>query len=186
MGSSDRRSYQMNISIPRDLKARMDAVSEPVNWSQTAAQAFEAKLLELESRKREVGKMADVIARLKAAAELEANEEYQAGHEAGQRWAKEDATPKQLHRLTDHIESSRGSVSWWEIDYPGWNAPWGATGYFALTVMGLDARNASRGDDEEFWERALGDEAERILDADFFHGFGDGAAEVWAQVKDKL
>ena len=57
------------ISVPRDLKARMDKVSASVNWSQVAAQAFEAKLLELESKK-EVSGMDDVIARLRAAAEI--------------------------------------------------------------------------------------------------------------------
>ncbi len=38
-----------NISLPRELKARMDQVKEPVNWSAVAGKAFEAKLLELES-----------------------------------------------------------------------------------------------------------------------------------------
>ncbi|HVS19834.1 MAG TPA: hypothetical protein VMT18_14610, partial [Planctomycetota bacterium] len=34
----------MNISIPDDLKARMDALGESVNWSRIAAQAFERRL----------------------------------------------------------------------------------------------------------------------------------------------
>src|SRR5262249_27023394 len=91
-----------NISLPRELKARMDAAPSSVNWSAVAAQAFEAKLLELESQK-EVKSMDDVIARLKAAAELEANEDYQAGFKAGQQWAKEQATPKELRRLAEYI-----------------------------------------------------------------------------------
>src|SRR5262249_23608495 len=76
------------ISLPPDLKSRMDAVKESVNWSGVAAAAFEAKLKELAARK-EPENMEDVVKRLRAAAELEANEEYQAGFEAGQAWAKE-------------------------------------------------------------------------------------------------
>jgi hypothetical protein len=39
---------------------------------------------------------------------------------------------------------------------------------------------------ESFWEEALDDDAGRIADADFFHGFGDGVVEVWNEVKDAL
>lgn len=34
----------MNISIPDHLKARMDALGEPVNWSRVAAEAFGRRL----------------------------------------------------------------------------------------------------------------------------------------------
>lgn len=37
---------RMNISIPEDLKKRMDRFDEAVNWSQVAAHAFEARLEE--------------------------------------------------------------------------------------------------------------------------------------------
>ena len=37
-------SARMNISIPDDLKARMDALGESVNWSKIAARAFQDKL----------------------------------------------------------------------------------------------------------------------------------------------
>ena len=36
-----RRGVRLNLSISRELKERMDAVSQSVNWSQTAAEAFE-------------------------------------------------------------------------------------------------------------------------------------------------
>src|SRR2546423_1045044 len=96
----DAKTFRMNISIPRDLKERMDQVGQPVNWSQTAAHAFEAKLLGLAAQK-ETKTMDEVIERLKAAAVLEEKEEYQAGLEAGRAWAREDASPKELRRLAD-------------------------------------------------------------------------------------
>jgi len=154
--------FRMNISIPRGLKARMDAVEQPVNWSQTAAQAFENKLLELESR-REAEKMDDVIARMKAAAQLEAKEAYQAGLEAGRGWAKKKASPKELQRLENLgvAENAR---------------------HLAQTICG-DAL----GDPMEFWDLVLGVyEAEKADDPDFLRGFNNGAMEVWDQVKHKL
>ena len=39
------------ISVPSELKARMDAVDESVNWSAVACQAFELKLAEITKRK---------------------------------------------------------------------------------------------------------------------------------------
>jgi len=39
-----------NISIPADLKRRMDKVSEGVNWSALACRAFEDKVAEMETR----------------------------------------------------------------------------------------------------------------------------------------
>src|SRR5262249_33698927 len=87
-----------NISVPRDLKARMDAVAERINWSAIATEAFRAKLLELES-KQEVDKMDEVIARLRAADELDCREDYRAGRDAGETWARKAARPKQLRSL---------------------------------------------------------------------------------------
>jgi hypothetical protein len=171
------------ISLPRELKDRMDEVTASVNWSAVAAQAFEAKLLELASKK-EVGSMDDVINRLKAAAELEDREDYQAGFAAGERWAKARATPKQLRRLAEYLDSFNEYTDWYDID-GGWNAPWGATGYFALAVLGLKDDEADRTAADAFWEQALGDD-ERVRDQDFFHGFGDGALDVWEKVQDKL
>jgi len=98
MGTSDRRSYQMNISISRDLKTRMDDVRVPVNWSQTAAGAFKDKLLKIESEK-DPKNLDGVIARMRAKAALEEKEEYEAGLKAGRIWAREDASPKELRRL---------------------------------------------------------------------------------------
>jgi hypothetical protein len=181
----EKAANRTNISLPRDLKARMDAVKESVNWSAIAAEAFEAKLLQLQSQK-EVKGMDDVVARLKAAAELEANEDYQAGLEAGRQWAKEEATPKQLRRIGDYIDSyaTNYSFSWWDIDFPGWNAPFGALDQFVFAVW--PDRKEDREASDDFWRQALGDDAHRINDCDYFHGFGEGAVEVWNEVAHKL
>src|SRR5262249_17454354 len=66
---------RMNISVPRDLKACMDEV-DSVNWSAVASQAFRAKLRALESR-RGVRSLDDVIARLRAAEEVDSDADFQ-------------------------------------------------------------------------------------------------------------
>jgi len=66
------------------------------------------------------------------------------------------------------------------------NKNWDATGAFVLAVTGTNKDDADRYVFEGFWEQALGDDAGRIEDADFFQGFGHGALDVWEKVKDKL
>jgi hypothetical protein len=159
----------------------MDAVKVPVNWSAVAAQAFEAKLLELESKKN-VSSMEDVIARLKAAAEIEANEKYQAGFEAGDEWARKQATPSQLRRMAEYIgRFPDEGVDWFHHD----------PGDFAQALLGLG--DDRRGEVWDFWNEAVPHDEDldqfgedRILDADLFRGFGDGAVALWEKVMDKL
>jgi hypothetical protein len=50
------RFFRTTITVPADLKRRMDAVKEEVNWSALAASAFEAKLAEI-AKKKEIKKM---------------------------------------------------------------------------------------------------------------------------------
>ena len=167
-----------NISVPRQLKARMDKVKVPVNWSAVAAQAFEAKVLELESTK-EVKGMDDVIARLKAADEQDNNQDYLAGKAAGERWAKERARPKHLRRLANL--SNRGSPG--ITAYDEWD-PYGWPSFLCCTVTAW--KDADREKIKSFWQEALGDDADRLCDGHFAIGVCDGAREVWHQVKDQV
>jgi hypothetical protein len=163
----------------------MDA-APATNWSAVACRAFESHLLALQSKKG-VKDMKDVIERLKAAAEIEASEVYQAGREAGETWAKEDATPKQLRRLTEYtdgIDNEPSAPDWWDVDYP--HVRVAATYAFAFAALGVNPLNGDVEEAQAFWSQALGDNAERIEDGDFLHGFGDGAADVWRQVEDRL
>ncbi|MHC4179286.1 MAG: hypothetical protein ACYSWU_17370 [Planctomycetota bacterium] len=47
MGKKRQVRSVTSISVPPDLKRRMDKVKEPVNWSAVACQAFEQKLAEI-------------------------------------------------------------------------------------------------------------------------------------------
>jgi hypothetical protein len=164
------------VSVPRELKARMKAAGGAVNWSAVATRAFEAKLLELESQ-REAGSMDEVFARLDAAEELEAKEDYQAGLNAGREWARGPGASqrgKTLRRIAEYIEQD--DIGWWDHD-ANWLAPFGALDYFVFAAW--PDRNDDHAAADEFFQEALGNDAHRVFDADFFHGFGDGVVEVW-------
>jgi hypothetical protein len=182
--------HRVTISVPQALRERMEAVKGQVNWSAVATAAFEAKLLEIElSKKRGNMSKADVVKRLKAAAAEDHREDYEDGKAAGRAWAAETATPKELRRLAEYIEQAEAEtgnrVEWWDVDHPGWMAPFGAPDYlvFAVRPKRADERDAPA----EFWEQAL-EEADRgrVWDSDFLRGFGEGAAEVWSEVRGEL
>src|SRR5688572_24842873 len=101
-------AVRTTISLPADLKARMDAVQARVNWSAVAADAFREKVLDHESR-REVGAMSDVVERLRASREKGLAEEQQVGHAAGRASAEQCADWIELERLA--------SYQWEQNDY---------------------------------------------------------------------
>jgi hypothetical protein len=183
MGGEAQNVVRMNISVPRDLKARMDAVSASVNWSAIAAPAFEAKLLELEA-KGNPKSMQEVIARLKAADEADANEERQKGREVGERWAKRGARPRQLRRLDELISNSPYEL---EVCLLGFDKHvYGIAGglYRAIHGRQNDIENIAV---ETFWENIVGENGrDRMEDLDFASGFCEGALEVWDQVRSEV
>jgi hypothetical protein len=182
------KTHTTTISLPHALWERMQAVRGQVNWSRVAARAFEQELLGIELRSKRTMAKEDIVKRLKATQEAGADEEYQDGKQAGREWAEREATAKELKRISEYIEmmerQTGSHYNWWDVDYSGWMAPFGATDYFV--VAGRPSRKEDRGAPEEFWEEALGDDKHRIEDADFFHGFGDGVAEVWNEVSHEL
>lgn len=201
-----------NISVPRELKARMDRV-QGVNWSGVASEAFERKLLELAS-KREVRGMDDMVARLKAASELEANEDYQDGHQLGEKWAAEKATPRQLRRLQALVDDPNCSLTDW-LNYVAADgmtvelmneladnpqiapklAQAGALPYSGPIKTGIGRalywclfpdRSSDRSEVESFWLNTLDRRYQAIEIHDFARGFVEGALAVWENVRGKL
>lgn len=65
---------RINISVPYDLKARMDAVrNETTNWSKVACRAFEAQLCAIASTKGTKAERRDrdnLIARIKSGVDV--------------------------------------------------------------------------------------------------------------------
>ena len=88
------------ITVPADLKARMDQVKQPVNWSALACRAFEHKLAELITEKG-TRNMSDVILRLRASKQRLDSELYKEGKGNGEAWAKDEAEAEELQALAD-------------------------------------------------------------------------------------
>lgn len=168
------------ISVPADLKKRMDKISEDVNWSALACQAFEGKLAEVISKKG-AKDMEEVLARLRESERQSASDATKAGYEAGQEWVKHHAQVSELRRL-DKYWHSVGENDRWVLfaasDTPGVSGP-PAWESLAEAVQ-------PDGDAKEFWEVLLGDDIEQADDSDFMKGFFDGAFELWADLKRKL
>src|SRR6266511_2526827 len=90
--------YRTTISIPEDLKHRMDGVEEPVNWSGVAGRAFETELAEIAARKERKTRE-DVIQRLRASKQRATDAQYRDGEAAGRHWAEHNAEADELMRL---------------------------------------------------------------------------------------
>jgi hypothetical protein len=168
------------ISVPSELKARMEAVDEPVNWSALACQAFEQRLAEIIKRKGS-GDMNDVVSRLRVSKRKLENEQFQAGIEAGRVWAKDEAEAGELIRLAE-----------WRNAYPGtdWEVVFAADDRAAYCsaehfVFGVWPENdGDRSAANDFWE-PRGFEATHPS-GDYVRGFAEGALAIWHEVKDQL
>jgi hypothetical protein len=166
------------ISIPDNLKKRMDKVREPVNWSAIAANAFELKLGEI-ARKQQEKTVEAVVQRLRAS-KLQSLSRIEAeGREVGIEWAKKYAEWNELERVAQ-INSDE-----WFSGPP--NAPFCWADYLAFEIQGTNRDELDRSISEDFWYRSLGDSRDKRLDSEeFLGGFVAGAVEVFEEVENKL
>lgn len=116
---------RVTVYVPDQLKSRMDACGEAVNWSAEAQAAFERavaregwKMIDLDEKQR-------AIARLRASkAEFEI-EERKEGEEAGRHWALHRADYAELERLLAYEgEADAESVESYmtdNLDYAFWD-----------------------------------------------------------------
>jgi hypothetical protein len=185
MAKSQITTVRTTISVRRDLKRRMDKAEEPVNWSGLAAEAFERKLAEIETKK-ENPLMAEVIERLRVSKRESETQEFQTGWDQGKEWAEKHAEFPELERLANwrndpHVDQ-RGR---YELTSPGRNA-FGPAEHLAFT---LQPEDQSRSGAQDFWNRAVKDDAEsreNITKPEFLRGFVEGALDVWDKAKDQL
>ena len=164
---------RMNISVPDDLKERMDAVREEVNWSALACRAFETKLGEVAASKQRKS-MKDVVDRLRASKQASDTDLRKAGQEVGREWAKDSAEAielEQLARVADHILHPTDPYM---------------DGEARIVHRAIDPDEVS-GNYHDFWENILGERNDiRVASRDFVCGFVEGAVEIWESVKDEL
>ncbi len=175
------RHARTTITVPPDLKARMEAVEEPVNWSAIACRAFEQRLAEI-TKRRGARDMQEVINRLRASKQKPEDERYNEGREAGQEWARNQAEAAELIRL-EKLREHSGASDWEAFFTTGEREAYGVPQHFVFQVFPEwdGSREASR----DFWETQAGDDNGYPDDA-FVRGFAEGALEIWDQVKGEL
>jgi hypothetical protein len=175
------RFARTTISVPFDLKRRMAAITEAVNWSAIACRAFEATLAEIAARKeRKV--MDDVVQRLRASKQRIEDEQYQEGEEAGRRWAENEAEADELSRLEQCRQGA--GYDWARLFYQRESQAYSADEWLFFRI-----RPEFEGDREEarlFWEDVLGEDAHLTDIPSFVQGFAEGALGLWGEVKDRL
>jgi hypothetical protein len=180
------------ITVPPDLKARMEAVEESVNWSAIACQAFEQKLAQI-TKRRGARDMKEVVARLRASKERVGNELYRRGIEVGKAWAMNHAEADELARLSEFYRECESSSWGWDgfFALPESASAYGNGERIAFAILGEDydgVRTAA----EEFWDRATEITRDRwrqegeLIDRFFVQGFADGALQIWSQVEDEI
>jgi hypothetical protein len=167
----------MNISIPDDLRKRMDKANktEDVNWSQVAAGAFEMKLAEIASRKVE-RTMDDVVQRLKASKLESSSKDEKEGKEAGFEWAKKHAEWPELVRL---------NKLWGDGNFDAiFNASNDSTSFF-LETADPERMAECGGRDESDWTEEVFGVAGSISD-EYVYAFWNGAVQIYNEVQDKV
>jgi hypothetical protein len=166
---SDDKYARTTISLPPEVKAQMEMVEEPVNWSAVACRAFEDKLAEIAAQK-EKKDMSDIVARLRASKRQSEDTHYKEGFEVGREWAGDTAEAEELQRLESFAED--------RVQYRDWDAN--------LVVSAVWPDEDDRYAVENFWEQALGDNTSAKDDSSFVKGFVEGALALWHEVKKQL
>jgi hypothetical protein len=176
------------ISIPDALKRRMERATARVNWSAVAAEAFAAKLDELEKQQRDM-QLDAVVARLRASREAQLPSDRQRGLRAGREWVMRGADYAHLARL-------KRVYDWWEAE-PEYGLDWfldnvardtGAapSEYLAYEMLGLEPAARTVQAAVAFWTDIPGCGAGAEQVPDFLEGFVLGAVELFRQVQDAL
>jgi hypothetical protein len=97
----------MNISLPDDLKERMETVTG-VKWSHVAADAFER---EVKARTLKGGNMQAAVERLKASRDAFRDSSRQEGIESGKLWAMDEAEWGELEAICG-IDETASELEW--------------------------------------------------------------------------
>ncbi|RPI91022.1 MAG: hypothetical protein EHM42_00445 [Planctomycetaceae bacterium] len=190
------------ITIPGELKGRMERIGDRVNWSAIASKAFEAHLSQvspLEPPMPELPDKDDAIARLKNlknqpehAAQRMASRSYQ----LGKRWAMADAHPNELGRLETFCRRSAidRPVDQWKVDIHERGAFKRLFREMTLSILGYDQLTdpeVLRREFKPFWEQRVGISLEasdrsEMPDPLFVSEFAQGSLDFWREIKGQL
>jgi hypothetical protein len=171
----------MNISLPSDLRRRMDQVSKrtAVNWSALACAAFDSRIREIESEHKDGGKMLKAIERLRALDKEGEKDATTYGMKAGRDWVCEAAKPSELRRLERMTGEEFEAILTRDRRAAFCIAE-------KLAFVMLPDEDQDRDGASDFWSRAMRGTAPEDLDDVFLRGFVSGALEAWEEIKPQL
>ena len=167
-----------SISLPKDLKDRMDRIDQRVNWSRVAVLAFEGKLQELASAE-EVSNMEAVVQRLRVSKMSDEDSMYRSGVERGRAWAERSASWSDLSRLDEHFDRW-DSNDWEKLEASSSSI---SPGGGFLSQMDPDRFEGEWNNQRDFWEDYV---PEGDPSAAFVHGFCTGALEIFDKVRNQV
>ena len=188
------------ITVPPELKARMEAVGSQINWSAVACEAFEARLashMPEEPPMPELPKREDAVdrlRRLKNQPESTGRRHASRAFLLGKHWAMSDAHPNELARLEAFCRQYEVNrpVGDWKISLHDRGAFKKLFRELTLSILGFDRLadvDRARAEMQPFWEQRVGVVFDRTQapgappDPEFVSGFTQGALEFWEDVK---
>jgi hypothetical protein len=175
MSKKKRRGFvRTTISLPADLRRRMKACGEDVNWSAVAARAFAAEIARLSTQKNDV-QIEDVVARLRGTQHQSRSELFHQGRLQGEKWATRQATAAQLQRLWAARRDAKRQTG---TNAENWLAAVDNKRPPAEVVTQLVGHQKIG---------RHGPEGESLIkSSEYIHGFAAGAIHIWKQVARKL
>jgi hypothetical protein len=147
---------RISVSVPDEMKDRMDALGDRVNWSEAARSAFEREMTA--ATMPDDPDLEQVIERLRASKSDFAVEWIRRAREDGRDWAKRWATYEQLWRIAKL-----------QLFNPYYKEVNRALGY-----------------DEDPQCSPLFHDSEEWPENEYVEAWVEGAKDVWIQVADKI
>jgi hypothetical protein len=154
---------RVNVSVPDDLKERMDALADRVNWSEAARSAFEREIAA--ASMPEDPDVDQVIERLRKSKADSWQANLKKAREEGREWAKKHASYNQLKTVTRLKLTEQGK--------------------FASQFDGLTFEEDS-GEYGGYFTSRYAYHEEPMPPDDYVEEFVEGAKDVWREVADKI
>jgi len=157
---------RVNVSVPDEMKERMDALADRVNWSEAARAAFEREITA--ASMPDDPDIDQVVERLRKSKADSWQANLKKAREEGREWAKKRASYNQLKEVVRLKFTGRGY--WKQFDeatFEEESGDWG--GYFS----------------DRYGERP-GEEPVPMPPDEFVEAFVEGARDVWHEVADKI
>jgi hypothetical protein len=155
---------RVTLYVPDELKGRMDAVGEAINWSAVAQAAF-SEAVAVHNLRKDPTNMDELVARLRASKERIAERDLVTGREDGKEWATTSAELDELERINRYDDH-----------------------HYTLDILCnlLDPNEEMDGSDWDNFFENLGHPRGTQPSELWVQGFMEGADEVYCGVADKL